>query len=150
MTTRAIGATPALSGLTLGKKLVSRTSFINVDLDVYSARPLRLLGDAMEGDNAIALYCGRIAPGRYRASFELGRSPRSADSAIRGLARLISRLPAPARKLWDAATLRDFAVGIRAGSRPFSFTSSIEPSTVAMVSELRARISWVIYAPQTE
>jgi len=134
----------------VGGRLVSRTSFINVDLDVYSARPLRLLADAMEGANAIALHCGRIAPGRYRASFELGRSRRSANSAIRGLARLIAGLPAPARKLWDAATLRDFAVGISAGSRPFSFTSSIEPSTVAMVSELRARISYVIYAPQTE
>src|SRR4051794_16566745 len=104
----------------------------------------------MEGANAIALHCGRLAPGRYRASFELGRGPRSANSAIRGLARLIAGLPAPARKLWDAATLREFAVGISAGSRPFSFTSSIEASTVAMVSDLRARISYVIYAPQTE
>jgi len=129
---------------------LSRTSFINVDLDVYAAKPLRLLADAMEKANAIALHCGRIAPGRYRASFELGRSPRSADTAIRALARLIDDLPAPARRIWDGATLRDFAVGIGAGNTPFSFTSAIKPSTVAMVSKLRARISYVIYAPQTE
>jgi len=129
---------------------VSRTSFINVDLDVYSARPLRLLADAMEKANAIALHCGRIAPGRYRASFELGRSARSADNAIRGLARLIDGLPPPARKLWDGATRRDFAVGIDAGNTPFSFTSAIKPSTVAMVSNLRAQISYVIYARHTE
>ena len=129
---------------------MSRTSFINVDLDVYSARPLRLLADAMEKANAIALHCDRIAPGRYRASFELGRRPRSADTAIRGLARLIDCLPAPARRLWDGATLRDFAVGIGAGNGPFSFTSAIKPSTVAIVSNLGAQISYVIYAPQTE
>src|SRR5437868_5349347 len=122
---------------------MSRTFFINVDLDVYSARPLRLLADAMEGANAIALHCGRIAPGRYRASFELGRSPRSADAAIRGLARLIDGLPPPARRLWDGATLRDFAVGINAGNKPFSFTSAVKPSTVDMVSKLRAQISYV-------
>jgi len=104
----------------------------------------------MEKANAITLHCGRIAPGRYRASFELGRSPRSADAAIRGLARLIEGLPAPARRLWDGAMLRDFAVGIDAGNSPFSFTSAIKPSTVAMVSKLRAKISYVIYAPQTE
>jgi hypothetical protein len=104
----------------------------------------------MESAKAIALHCGRIAPGRYRASFELGRSPRSADTAIRGLAGLIKGLPAPARRLWDSATLRDFAVGIDAGNTPFSFTSAIKPSTVSMVSMLGAQISYVIYAPRTE
>jgi hypothetical protein len=104
----------------------------------------------MEKASAIALHCGRIAPGRYRASFELARSPRSADNAIRGLARLIDGLPPPARRLWDGATLRDFAVGIDAGNTPFSFTSAIKPSTVAIVSSLGAQISYVIYAPQTE
>lgn len=129
---------------------MSRTSFINVDLDVYSARPLRLLADAMEKANAIALYCGRVAPGQYRASFELGHSPRSADTAIRDLAHLIDGLPAPARKLWDGANQRDFAVGIDAGNTPFSFTSAIKPSTVTMVSKLGAQISYVIYAAKTE
>ena len=129
---------------------MSRTAFINVDLDVYSTRPLRLLANALERANVITLHCGRVAPGRYRASFELGRRPRSADTAIRGLVRLIDGLPAPVRRLWDGATLRDFAVGIDAGNSPFSFTSAIKPTTVAMVSKLRAQISYVIYAPQTE
>jgi hypothetical protein len=139
-----------LTLIRLDGRPVSRTSFINVDLDVYSSKPLRLLADAMEAANAIALHCGRIAPGRYRASFELGRSPRSADAAIRGLARLIDGLPASARGLWDTAGLRELAVGIEAGNTPFSFTSAIKPNTVAMVSKLRAQISYVIYAPQTK
>jgi len=104
----------------------------------------------MERAGAITLHYGRIAPGRYRASFELGRSLHSADNAIRGLARLIDGLPPPARRLWDGATLRDFAVGIDAGNIPFSFTSAIKPSTVVTISSLGAQISYVIYAPQTE
>jgi len=65
------------------------------------------------------------------------------------LARLIHGLPPPAGKLWDTATLRDFVVGIEAGKTPFSFTSVVKPSTVVVVGELRAQISYVIYAPQT-
>jgi hypothetical protein len=127
---------------------VSRTHFINVDLDVYSTKSLKALADAMERASAITMHCGRIAPGEYRASFELGSSPRSADTGIRGLVRLVRGLPPPAVKLWETATLRDFAVGIDAGHRPFSFTSAIKPTTVAAVANLRAQISYVIYSLQ--
>ncbi len=129
---------------------MTRTRFINVDLDVVSTRPLRALANAMERAGSTTLHCGRIKTGQYRASFELGGDPRSADAAIRALARLVSALPDSARKLWESARLRDFAIGLDAGGHPFSFTCLVKPSTVAMVADLRARISFVVYAGREE
>lgn len=123
-----------------------RTSFLNVDLQVYAGRSLRRLASAMEQLGAVTLQCGRLAPGRYRASFEPGHQPRSADPAIRALAKLVRRLPEPASSLWATATLREFSVGIVAGSRPFSFESAIKPPTVRIVAALDAQISYTIYS----
>jgi hypothetical protein len=64
---------------------VSRTHFINVDLDVYSTKSLKVLADAMERASAITLHCGRMAPGEYPLLLNLvpvlgPQTPASADS----------------------------------------------------------------------
>jgi hypothetical protein len=125
-----------------------RTSFLNVDLDVHASRPLTRLARALEALGAVTLHCGRLSSGKYRASFELPSNPRSADVAIRGLVRLIDALPSVPRKVWDSADLRDFNVGIQAEKAPFSFTSRLRPTTLALVTKLRGHVTYTVYAPR--
>jgi len=76
--------------------------FLNVDVDVFSKTPLDPLTAAL-GKPVLVNYVGREGR-RYSAHFSL-YDPSSADAAIRRLARLIMKLPTPARRLWDQASV---------------------------------------------
>jgi hypothetical protein len=101
----------------------------------------------MKRAGACVLHCDKVGPRKYRASFELGMNPRTADSGIRSLARMILALPPAMRTLWDEATVRDFNVGIQSGNRPFSFGSTVRASTVRLVASLGGQISYTVYSP---
>jgi hypothetical protein len=129
---------------------MSRTTyFMNVDLDVYSSRPLGLLARSMERLGAIKLHSGRFWKGGFRASFEVYKGNVDADATIKELVRLVERLPPPARRLFDGAKLRDFSVGIQAGAKPFSFDVALSPAVLALVTNLGGRLSVTVYAPLT-
>jgi hypothetical protein len=117
--------------------------FLNVDVDVFSRTPLDPLTAAL-GKQILVNYVGREGR-RYSAHFSL-YDPRSADVAIRRLARLIMKLPTPARRLWDQASKRVFNVGFQSGLRPHSFESEISSAAVEAAVRLRASIAVTIYA----
>jgi hypothetical protein len=123
--------------------------FLNVDLDVHSSRPLDVLAQAMEKCGTYALHCERFHPGDYRAAFEVYKDGLDADGTIEALGRAVARLPAPARRLFDRATLRDFSIGIQAGKEPHAFELAVSTESLAIVSALRGRLSVTVYAPKT-
>jgi hypothetical protein len=128
-----------------GKRL-NQTTFLNVDLDLCSRSNLQPLLSALE-PKILILHAGRH--GRmYRAHVELARSPKSADAAIRGFATLIGALPRSERRLWDAATIRDFNIGVQAGIRPHAHEVPLARETIDIVSALKARIVMTVYAPE--
>ena len=94
---------------------VSDTTFLNVDLDVRSAQPLASLADAL-GTALIPLHTGRRGR-RHWLRLALVRDPADPSTAILRFCRLVARLPGPARKVWDAAGIREFDIGLQAGSR---------------------------------
>jgi hypothetical protein len=122
------------------------TTFLNVDLDLYSGSNLQPLVTAF-GQRVLTLHVGRKAQ-TYSAHLELSREPKTADFAIRSFAALINALPKVERKLWDTAKVRDFNVGVQAAMQPHSYEIPIAYETIKIVSELKARIVLTIYAAE--
>jgi len=123
------------------------TTFLNVDLDLYSRSNLEPLVAAL-GQQVSVLYTGRHRK-IYEAHLELAslRKTRSADSAIRGFSDLIEALPRAARKLWDTARIRDFNIGVQAALQPHSYKIPLARETVEAATRLQARIVFTVYAP---
>lgn len=122
------------------------TSFITVDLDVFSRARLRFLAEAL-GNSVIVLYEGRWGS-RYSANFELADSWQlTADQEIRRFVRLLEALPPGARRLWDRAQSRVFNIGVQAGVTPHAHELKIGARTVASVARLGGTIAVTTYAP---
>jgi hypothetical protein len=121
------------------------THFLNVDLDLYSGADLQPLQDAL-GRKVDALHIGR-QKGTYEAHFELASPPTSADSGIRRFCSLVRSLPPAERKLWDAAKVRDFSVGIQVEALPRCQDFALAAETLQAAAALNARIVFSIYAP---
>jgi len=123
------------------------TTFLNVDLDIYSKSDLEPLVTAL-GEKVCVCYAGR--PRRtYEAHIDLASGyPKSADAAIRRFCTLIGSLPKVARKLWDTATTREFNIGVQAAMEPHSFEISLSTEAVEDSAKLKARIGLTVYAPE--
>jgi hypothetical protein len=119
------------------------SKFLNVDLGIYSRSDLSPLVAAM-GKEAIVLYSGREGS-MFSAHLELSLSPKSADEATRGLVRLITRLPRPARMLWNAAAQRIFNIGIQSGEVPTCYEVALAATTLRDVSSIKGQIAVTVY-----
>jgi hypothetical protein len=122
-----------------------RITFLNVDLEVASSFDLQPLVTTL-GRNVIVMYAGRDRR-TYRAHFELSRSAKTADAAIRRFCQLVDKLPKKARMLWNTAKVRDFNIGVQAAMQPRSYAIVLAQETVAAASALKARIVFTLYAP---
>lgn len=123
----------------------NETRFLNVDVDVWSPSDLGPLVAAL-GRKVHVHYVGEER-GEYSAHFSLASAYfRSADTRVRRLVALVETLPAPARRLWERARMRDFNLGIQAGFAPFSREIALDTTTVALVARVRGRIVITTYA----
>jgi hypothetical protein len=136
---------PAIAG-SVKANTEKLTHFLNVDLDIYSKYDLQPLVTAMS-DKVFVLHVGRYKR-TYRAHLELAASglAKSPDSTLRKFCALIGTLPRTAVEVWNAAKVRDFNIGVQAGTQPNSFEFALAPETVRAVSEVNARIAFTVYA----
>jgi len=125
--------------------VLDKTTFLNVDLRIYSKSDLQPLVDAM-GDKIKRLYVGRERR-MFKAQLELAAQPKSPESAIRGYCKLIQELPKVARELWDAARTREFDIGVEAPVATKFYWFSIAPTVIKASSEINAFIVVTIYGP---
>jgi hypothetical protein len=125
------------------------TAFLNVDVDVIARSPLDALAAAL-GERVSLHYLGRRGRGQFQLSFSL-YNPRTADSAILGIVKLIESLPRSTRRLWTNASQRVFDVGYQGGLTPHSRKFDITPQAVAAIVNLDGAIRVTIYvAPAVE
>lgn len=119
--------------------------FLNVDLEIGARSRSRLapLLDALDGQ-LFELFAGRIRS-LYRVHFETQGCARDASATIRELVAVIEALGAPARRAWDAATLRDFNVGAELERGVRAIELAIEPDVVRQVAALGGRIVFTAY-----
>ena len=121
------------------------TIFRNVDLDIFAKFDLKPLMDAF-GVKVNVLYVGRER-GLYSAHLELNAQPKSADAVIRRFIRLIRDFPRTKRKLWNAATIRDFNIGVQSATKDRPYQIELGVQTLRSVALLNARVVFTVYTP---
>jgi hypothetical protein len=119
--------------------------FLNVDLEIgaRSRAPLAPLIDVLHGE-LFELFRGRIR-NLYRAHYEIHACGRDASATIHELAAVIEALNAPARRAWDAATTRDFDIGVELERGVRSVELAIDPDAIRRVAALGGRIAFTAY-----
>ena len=73
---------------------------------------------------------------------------RTADTAIRGLVKLVERLPKSARRIWDRARARNFNIGIKAGVEPHSREFLVSDAAMEAIARVRGAIVITVYAAE--
>src|ERR1700687_874036 len=118
--------------------------FLEVDLDIYSKTNLQPLVSAL-GKRVFVLHVGRVKR-TFCAHLELTRITKDADTTVRAWCVLIESLPKAERKLWKTATVRDFTMGVQAGTQPHSYWFALATETSKAAYEVGARIAFTVYA----
>ena len=123
-------------------------SFLNVDLDVISSRPLDSFVRGL-GKTVMILAAGKQGR-RYSAHLELAASGygQSPDRIILRFVTLIKKLPAAAKTAWAQASARTFDIGIQAGHETPNFQVSLKPATIAAITSIGAGLAITVYSPQ--
>jgi hypothetical protein len=125
----------------------STTTFMNVDLDIWSAAPLDPLLAGL-GRHVSVLHSGKEGR-RYVAHLEVagsGLPEHTADQLIQRFVRLIRRLPPRLRSVWNRAKIRDFNIGIQAEHSPYSYEVPLDPATLRAAASVKARVVVTVYA----
>jgi hypothetical protein len=124
--------------------------FLNVDLEIGARSRARLLPIIEQvADQLFEMYIGRIR-GLYCACYELiGPNGRryNPSAVIHGLADVIEGLNASGRRAWNAASKRDFNIGVEL-NRGISMTEhTVDDDAVRRVAALKGRIVFTLYQP---
>ena len=119
--------------------------FLNVDIDVRSVVDPEPLAKAL----GRAVLCQRVGKvgGAHWVRFMLSRQPTSPTDAILGFAKLVNRLSAGHRAIWNNARSKEFDVGIESGFEPFSAEWVLERRVIEAIAALGARLRLTVYAP---
>jgi hypothetical protein len=122
------------------------TEFLNVDLEVFSRESLAPFAKGL-GRSVHVLHEGRWAR-RYAACLELWGSGygQTADAIIRRMVRLLNKMPRSAKLLWNRAQVKQFNIGIQAGTKPRGFELKVRPATLQAVARLGAQLVVTVYA----
>jgi hypothetical protein len=124
------------------------TEFLNVDLEVFSRESLASFAKAL-GPSVHVLHEGRWGR-RHAACVELWSSGygQTADSIIRRMSRLLTKMPRSAKVLWNRAQVRQFNIGIEAAARSRTFEVHVSPDTLHAAARLGARLVVTVYSPE--
>src|SRR5262245_29843285 len=119
--------------------------FLNVDLEVGARARAQLmpLVEALEGA-LFELFRGRIR-GFYRAHYEVSGCVRNASATLHTLASVIEALSPRARRSWNAASLRDFNIGVELARGVKNIELALERDAVERVIALGGRLVFTAY-----
>lgn len=121
------------------------TTFLNVDLDIWSRSMLEPLVEAF-GKKVCVLHVGKEGR-RHGAHLELAASGdrHNCDQLIRRFVTLVKNLPRSRRMLWNRAQVRSFNVGIQAATKPHSYELRLQQKTLDAVASVNARVVITVY-----
>ena len=136
------------------KAAANAGGFINVDLEI-GARTRAQLAPLIEQltGKLFEMHVGRIR-GLYHANYEShgpssirrkGRPAPTPSAVIHELADAIDRLNAAGRRAWNAASIRDFNVGVDIARGVWMSEHNIEADAVSRIAALRGRVVFTAY-----
>jgi len=124
---------------------LDNSCFLNVDLEIFSKSDLQPLVTAL-GSNVHVHYVGtefRL----FKAYLDLTKQPKTPESGILRLCKIIQKLAPSARAIWDAAKSRSFDIGIEAPIRGNHYWSAVGSEAIRAAAEVNAQIAITVYAP---
>src|ERR1044071_9906564 len=118
--------------------------FLNVDLEV-GARTRAVLTPLIDELDVkmVELWRGRIGS-LYRAHYEVHLCG-DANATINKIAATLEALRGPARRAWNAASLRDFNIGVELERGVRSIDLALDEDAVRRVVALGGRIAFTAY-----
>jgi hypothetical protein len=119
------------------KKDRGGTHFMNVDLDIVVSKGLDDLIKALEPAIEISRDGARV-------TLELNLMPKSPEDSIRGLIKLIQKLPLNARAIWNHAKVRSFNIGIQACDMPYSTEYALSSEVLKLVASVNADVVFTV------
>jgi len=124
----------------------SETSFINVDLDIWSKRSLAPLVKAL-GSKVFLLHEGWEDP-LYGAHLEVSSliARGGAEELILQFVDMIEKLPVVARRRWNSAERREFNIGVKSAYKPHYYELRLKEEVLAAVARVKASVVVTIYA----
>lgn len=123
--------------------------YLNVDVDVESSMPLEELADEI-GGAVVVLHGGPITRRRFMLRMESQRETANPDTAARDLCKVIERLSARGRELWDAASSKEFNVGFELATRVRAVETRLKLETVQRIVALGATVAFTCYHDSSE
>jgi hypothetical protein len=117
------------------------THFRNVDLDLRGTAGVRELVQALE-PSMLVLYVTDT-----EASLEHREQPQSVEEGLHWLVQVVEKLPAEARRHWDACETRTMDVGIQADSKPLATLFPVSREAMAALLRIGAELLVTVYAP---
>ena len=121
-----------------------RSGFLNVDLDVQSAKKLDLLVTEM-GERVLVLYSGPAGkPKRTLLTVEACENWKSPDPAIHTLCAVVESLTPKAKRIWTAAD-KVFDVGYELRATEKCSRFELRPDTLERVAKLGAALAVTYY-----
>jgi hypothetical protein len=136
--------TQAIMALMKMSKL-DKSRFLNVDLEIFSKSDLQSLAAAL-GPKVHIHYLGTEF-GLFKAYLDLTQQPRTPESGILRLCKLVQKLPPSERAIWNAAKSRSFDIGIEAPNRGRHYWSAVGSEAIRAAAEMNAQIAITVYAP---
>ena len=124
---------------------LDNSSFLNVDLEVFSKTDLQSLVAAL-GSKVHVHYLG-MEFGLFKAYLDLAVQPKTPELGILRYCKLIQKLPPTARAAWNAAKSRSFDIGIEAPKRGSHYWVAVGSDAVRAASEVGAQIAISVYGP---
>ena len=124
---------------------LDESCFLNVDLERFSKSDLQPLVTAL-GSNVHIHYVGTEF-GLFKAYLDLTKQPKTPESGILRLCKLIQRLTPSKRAIWDAGKSRSFDIGIEAPNRGNHYWSAVGSEAIRAAAEVNAQIAITVFAP---
>jgi hypothetical protein len=124
---------------------LDKSSFLNVDLEVFSKSDLQPLVDAL-GSKVHVHYLG-MEFRLFKAYVDLPEQPKTPESGILRFCELIQKLPSSARAVWNTAKSRSFDIGIEPPGRGRHYWSAIGSRAIRAAAKVDAQIAITVYGP---
>ncbi len=124
---------------------MAQTHFMNVDLDVRSSDDCTPLTNALSSC-AYNLRDGH--PGCLTSpSYEINDEVSDPEQVIARFCDALEHLPTAVRGLWNAATVREFNIGLEGGFHPHASEWRLSNKLLRRISALGASVGITVYAP---
>ena len=122
---------------------MQKTTFLNVDIDIYSKKNINALLKALR--NAIVI---QNQDSEGFTSISAKQHTKTINSAILNYYRIIEGLPKKEKDIWYSCNKRILNIGIQGGAQPHEKPFTLSKKSIEYAQKLGAEIIFTVYGHQ--